>query len=161
MPCWRSGRSWASQGDRKPGGPFPELFAGATACMPGFQQGRRVAKEDHRNRPEDLRAVVQGSHLAGAGEGNHPVAEGVHHSRLAVEEVHHKCLVAAEEADPREAHVSKRLQSMRGKKKEKRCRKDVTNISRRSATILLLLRSIWWLVLSIRRLGLTIGSLWS
>lgn len=107
--------------------------------MPGFQQGRRVAKEGHRNRPENLRAVVQGSHLAEAGEDNRLAVERVHHSRLAVEEVHHNRLVAAEEADPREAHVSKRCyQSVRETKKT-RCRKDVTNISRRSATILLLL----------------------
>lgn len=126
MPCWRSGRSWASQEDRKPADPFPGLSAEVTACMPGFQQGRRVAKEGHRNRPEDLRAAVQGSHLAETAEDNRPVAEGVHHSHLAVEEVHHNRLVAAEGAGPKEARVSKRSDEVC----EKQRKDDVAKMTR-------------------------------
>lgn len=107
--------------------------------MPGFQQGRRAAKEGHRNRPEDLRAAVRGSHLAEAEEGNRLVAEGVHHSRLAVEEVRRSHLVAAEEVDPKDIHVSKRFSEVCAKQRKTQCRKDATNISRRPATILLLL----------------------
>lgn len=63
--------------------------------MPGSQQGRRAAKEEHRSRPEDLQAAVRDnrlagvenrSHLAGAEEGIHPAVEEAHHSRLAVPE---------------------------------------------------------------------------
>jgi hypothetical protein len=107
--------------------------------MLGSRQGQRVAKEGHRSRPEDLRAAVLGNHLAEAEEGNRPVAEGVPHSRLAVGEVRRNCLVAAEEAGPKEDHVSKLFSEVCAKQKERRCHKDVTNISRRPATILLLL----------------------
>lgn len=67
--------------------------------MPGSQQDQRAAKERHRNRPEDLRAAVQGSHLAEAEEGNRLVAGEVHHNRLAVGEVRRSHLAAAEGAD--------------------------------------------------------------
>lgn len=63
--------------------------------MPGSQQGRQAAKEEHHSRPEDLQAAVQGirlagvenrSHLAEAEEDIHPAVEEVRHSRLAVPE---------------------------------------------------------------------------
>lgn len=69
--------------------------------MPGSQQGRRAAKEEHRSRPEDLLAAVRGIRLAGEGHRSRLAGaeEGIH---PAVEEVRHSCLAVPEEAGPTE-----------------------------------------------------------